>query len=93
LEFKYNRTRHSAFVVGYLTVFLCLVIMAIVAVTGIIPLSLQPPLMISLLITIIIGGTIGITGWFKSHDRKEYPIMIITLCITLIVVIVWSLTR
>lgn len=91
---SYTGSRHPAFAVGYVTVFACLVIIAIVAVTGIIPIALQPPLMMSLLVTIIIGGTIGFTGMFKSYDRQGYPIIfIIVLIFPLIFFIIWALTR
>ena len=93
MELDYNRSYHPALAVGYLTVFFCLVFIAIVGVTGIIPLALQPPLMFSVLITIIIGGTISLTGYFKSYDRKGYPIMIIVLFIPVIVVIIYALTH
>ena len=82
------KTRHPAWTVGYVTVFVCLVIIAILAVTGIVPVDLQPPLMMTLLITSIIGGTIGLVGFFKSYNREAYPFIIVVLSIPLITLII-----
>ena len=90
---SYTRYRHPAFAVGYVTVFACLVFLAILAVTGIVPLALQPPLMFAVLITMIMGGIIGLTGFFKSYTRRAYPILIVTILIGVSVVAFWALTR
>ncbi len=88
MNLKYNRRYHPAFAVGYVTVFACLVFIAILAMTGIVPVALQPPLMISVLITIILGGIIGLAGFFKSWDKQAYPIMIIVLVIPLVTIFI-----
>jgi len=90
---KYNRRYHPAFAVGYVTVFACLVFISILAMTGIVPVALQPPLMISILITVIMGGVIGLAGFFKSYNRQAYPVLVGTLLISLIVFVIWVLTR
>ena len=93
MELKYGRSYHPTFAWGSFTVLACLVIITIFAVTGIIPSAMQPPLMFSLLIAIIIGGAIGLAGFFKSFDRGAYPILVVILFIPVIFVIVWYFTR
>lgn len=91
---EYNKGYNPAFAVGAFTVLACLVIMTIFAVTGIIPLALQPPLMMSLLITIIMGGSICVAGYFKSMDRQGYPVLfLVVLIMPLIFVMIWYFTR
>ena len=79
---------------GSFTVLACLVIMALVGVTGIIPLALQGPFMISMVFTMIIGGAISLTGHFKSFDRQAYPIFSVVLVILPVTFfVIWALTR
>ena len=91
---SYTRHRHPAFAVGYVTVFVCLVFLAILTITGIVPLALQPPLIMSVLITVIIGGSFGLFGFFKSYDRQAYPlIFIVVIVVPVVFVIIWHFSR
>lgn len=85
---KYNRSYHPAFAWGYLTVFACLVVMVIAAITGIIPLAWQPLFIFILIGTIIGGGIIAQIGFFKSFDRQAYPIISKVLVIAIITFLV-----
>ncbi|MGY5878995.1 MAG: hypothetical protein RTV31_02035 [Candidatus Thorarchaeota archaeon] len=76
-----------------MTVLACLLIFAIVAVTGIIPLSLQGPFILSLTFTMIIGGAISLAGYFKSFDRQAYRVSIGLFFIPVIFFVIWALTR
>ena len=71
-----------------MTVFACLIFIYILAMTGIVPVAMQPPLMFSVLITIIVGGIIGLVGFFKSWDKQAYPIMIVVLAIPLVLIFI-----
>jgi hypothetical protein len=89
---KYNRPYHPAFVWGYLTVFACLVIMAILALTNVIPLELQPIFIFLLVSGAVIGAGVATAGYFMSVDRQAYPLMLSVLLISTIVFVAYILT-
>ncbi|TFH04949.1 MAG: hypothetical protein E4H14_13685 [Candidatus Thorarchaeota archaeon] len=77
-----------------MTFFAGLVIMAILAVTGIIPLSLQPPFVIMLVATMITGAVISLAAHFKSFVRNAYPFsIVIFLFVTTLFVFLYLTTR
>ena len=76
---------------GYWTVFVCLIIMTVAALTGSIPLDLQPLFILLVFGTMIIGGIIGVAGYFKSLDRKAYPVVLAILLVPAILVVIYYL--
>ena len=93
MELTFNRPYHSAFAYGYVMVFVCLVIMFVAAITGIVPLAMQP-LFIFLIVGTMIGGCIvAQIGYFKSIDRQAYPIVIVLISVALMMVVVYALTH
>lgn len=88
---RYNRRYHPAFAWGYWTIFACLVIMAIAAVTDVIPLALQPRFIFLLVATMVVGGAVAIMGFLKSYDKRAYPVLVAVLLITVILVVIYYL--
>ncbi|MFX1559339.1 MAG: hypothetical protein ACFFBL_02010 [Promethearchaeota archaeon] len=74
-------------------VFACFVIIAIAALTDIVPLSLQPSFIFLMVAIMIAGGIIGMVGFFKSYDKSAYPVLVVVLLIPLILVLIYYLTR
>lgn len=89
---SYNRRYHPAFAWGYWIVFVCFVIMAIAAVTDVVPLALQPRFITLLVATMVVGGAIAMTGFLKSYDRNAYPVMIAIWLIVVILCVILYLT-
>jgi hypothetical protein len=91
---NYNRRVHPAFKWGYFTVFVCLVIMTIAAMTNIVPLTWQPRFITLLVAAMLVSGVFAIAGFFKSNDRNAYPVLAAFLFIPVILaVILFLVTR
>ena len=90
---SYDKGYHPAFVWGRWIVLVSVILIFAVVMTGIIPQVLQPTIVILSIVAILIGGSIGISGGFKSFDRDTYPALIAFLLIPVAVVIVWYFTR
>lgn len=78
---------------GRWVVLVCLIFMFIAAVTGIIPAALQPLFILIWFSGILFGTILSLSGYFKSFDRLAYPFMVVLICITFTLVIIYALTR
>ena len=90
---SYDKGYHPAFVWGRWIVLVSVILIFTVVMTGFIPQVLQPTIIILAIIAIVIGGSIGISGGFKSFDRDAYPALIAFLLIPVAVVIIWYFTK
>ena len=66
--------------------------MAILALTNVIPLELQPIFIFLLVSGAVIGAGVATAGYFMSVDRQAYPLMLSVLLISTIVFVAYILT-
>lgn len=67
-------------------------IMAISALTNVIPLELQPIFIFLLVSGAVIGAGVATVGYFMSVDRQAYPLMLAVMLISAMVFVVYILT-